>query len=76
MKTEIKYDGIYVVVEGSAYHRPIFSATYDNPEESELEWSDYPVILDAYDENFEEVKLTKDQESEIISGLDLNDFID
>ena len=74
MTREIEYNGLTVTIEAEAQSECVMIGTYDSPSEYETYWVREPEIVDVHN-NYYDVTLTREEEKEIIDGLDLNDFV-
>ena len=66
--------GLTVTIEGRAGTELVFAGHGEYPDEWKAYWIDEPVIVDVHN-NYYDVTLTPEEEKEILSSLDINDFV-
>lgn len=74
MERIINFSGLNVVVKGTAHNRTTERQTRDYPGASSLYWSTYPEVVDIYTNNGEDANISIEEETNLLNGLDLNDF--
>ena len=75
MEIEKQIGNVTVVIEGIATSELVKVGSYEDESEYDTYWITEPYIVDAFDQDFNDVAFTNQQEKEIIDGLDINEFV-